>query len=235
MSERSNSGSLLIGGLIIAWLIYGLFSTFFSNVFNLAVKRDFGWAQYWQNIGDFHGGDKCYFFAQSWLQDEDYYREWVLVRELPSYPFKITTTGVEKSELKSKYEHRNFVKSHFKRVVIDDRNPIFIKYRGLRERTFQIEGDKFLKQDYKVVWTAVSIYEDSDSFHGYLLISPDMISRSSDSFEPKKEYQLDTVNHQQLIRYLKAEDKFPYITDENNRYAAVFDDACVASIKDRRR
>lgn len=227
--------SFFVGGAIILLFIWWLTSTFFSNVFNFAVKRDFGWSQYWENIGDFHGEDKCHFFAPIWFLDEEkYITKTVFLLELPPYPFKITSSGIEANQIEESKAHEEFVKSNFKHVLIDGRPPIVMKYRGAREVTYQIEGDKFLPLDFKATWSAVSLYAGTEELHGYVLANPDKLTGGDSSFEPGVEYELNTNNHRSLIAYLEAEKYFGNESEEGNRYAAVFDESCSVKIKDRR-
>lgn len=227
--------SFLVGGAIILLVIWWLISIFLSNVFNFAVKRDFGWSQYWENIVDFYGEDKCYFFAPMWFLDEDkYIPKTLFVPELPPYPFKITTTGIEQSQINESKEHEDFVKSNFKHVLIDGRPPVFMKFRGSRQVTYRIEGDKFLPLDFETTWSAVSIYGTTGELHGYLRTNPDKLSGGDSSFEPGIEYDLNTRDHRSLIAHLKAEDYFGDPSEQGNRYAVVFNESCVAMINDRR-
>jgi hypothetical protein len=224
-----------VGGAIILLLIWWLFSNFFSNVFNLAVKRDFGSSQYWENIGDFHSEDKCYFFSPIWwLDDDDDPTQTVFVTELPSYPFTITTEGIGANKIVASDEHENFVKANFKHVLVDGRPPFFMKYRGSREVAYQIEGDKFLPLNFEATWSAVSIHGSSGVLHGYLLSSPDKLKGGSDSFRPGVEYELNTRDHRSLISYLKAEEYFGDASEKGDRYVVVFDDSCIATVRDRR-
>jgi hypothetical protein len=235
--KGSSSGAfeIFIGAAIILLLLWWLFSTFFSNLFNLTVQRDFGWSQYLENISDFHDEDKCHFFAPPWwLDNEKYSVETAFLRELPPYPFTITTKGIKESEIKNFEEHESYIKSNFSPVLVDGRPPILMKYRGSREMPYQIEGDKFLPLDFEVTWSAISVYGSSESLHGYLLVDPDKLRSGSNSFEPGVEYELNTRDHRSLISYLNFESYFGDSNEKNDRYAVVFDDSCFALIKDRR-